>query len=201
MIYLAALSAGLLFVSNLAAAKLWDFFGIAVDGGIVMFPLTYVLGDLIVEFYGEKRARTVVVAGLVLNVLAILSLTVVRLLPAYPGWEGQEAFAETLGFVPRIVIGSLTAYAASQLLNNYVFEKIRARTGKKRVLVRFLGSSVWAHFVDSAIFETVAFLGVLSFGEFLAQAGFAYVAGIGLEVALSPVTLLVVKGLSKYLDE
>ena len=71
LIYLGALSVGTLLISNLVAMKLWDFFGVAVDGGVVVFPLTYILGDLIVEFYGKKTAKDIVFAGFLVNILAV----------------------------------------------------------------------------------------------------------------------------------
>ena len=196
IIILAALSAAVLLISNLAATKLWDFFGIAVDGGIIIFPLSYIMGDVIVEIFGEKTARSMILASFATNILAVLVFMAVQALPPYPGWDGQEAFETILGFTPRIVAGSLLAYLASQLLNNFVFEKIRKKTGAKHLFIRSLGSSVFAHLVDSAIFETVAFIGVLSFNEFLAQAGFAYIAGMVLEVILTPLTYLAVSMVS-----
>lgn len=198
-VYLSVLMAGILLIANLAATKLWDLFGIAVDGGLIVFPLSYVLGDVVVELYGAKRARNVIWAGLMLNILAVLVFVIVGRLPEYPGWGLQDSYEAILGFAPRIVAGSLLAFAASQLMNNLVFEKIKAKTGEKWLPVRTIGSSLLAHAVDSGIFETVAFLGVLPFGEFLAQAGFAYAAALGLEIALTPVTVVVIKGLKKWI--
>lgn len=194
LIFLAVLSGGILLISNIVATKLWSLFGIAVDGGLVIFPLSYILGDLIVELYGRKTARTVIWASFAINVLAVLTFALVSLLPTY---DGTIDTVSSLGLVPRIVAGSLVAYVASQLLNNLIFEKIKNRTGKKLFTIRALGSSAIARLIDSAIFETIAFVGVLSFGEFLAQASFAYIAGMALEVVLVPLTYLIAKQLSK----
>lgn len=192
LIYLAAASALVLVISNICAVKLWDLGGIAVDGGLVLFPLSYILGDVTVEIFGKKQSRSIILASFVANIIAVITFYTVGLLPEYPGWGGQEAYDTILGFVPRIVAGSLLGYLASQFLNNYVFEIIRKKTGTKWLGVRTIGSSLLAHVVDTAIFETVAFLGVLSFGEFLAQAGLAYVMGVGLEIILTPITYLVI---------
>ena len=73
LIYLTAISAGILLISNLAATKLWNMFGIAVDGGILCFPISYILGDIIIEFYGKKVAKSVIFSSLLLNILAALS--------------------------------------------------------------------------------------------------------------------------------
>ena len=200
LIIFAVLAAGILLISNLVATKLWEFCGIAVDGGIILFPFSYVLGDVIVEIFGRKKANRIVWTSLGLNVLAVGVFMIVGALPPYPGWEGQDAYMQILGFVPRIVTASLVAYVASQLLNNLVFEKIKQKTGKKWLGLRAIVSSVLGRAVDSAIFETIAFIGVLSFGEFIGQATFAYFAGMTLEVLLIPITYLAVGGARKWLS-
>lgn len=202
LIYFATISACTLLISNLAAIKLWDFFGIAVDGGVIVFPITYILGDLIVEFYGKKIAKLVILAGFLVNVLAIIVFYIVIALPAYDGWGLQDAYASVLGFTPRIILGSLIAYVCSNLLNNMIFTRMKQGNGvfSKSFIARALGSSAFAHMIDSGIFETIAFLGVLSFYEFLAQASFAYVLGMGLELILSPVEVGIAKQLRRKLD-
>ena len=198
LLALAALSVLVLVIANIVAVKLWDLGGVAVDGGIIIFPLSYIVGDLMMELYGKKTANYVVFLSFAMDVLVVAVIWLVGLLPAYPGWGGQAAYEMILGFTPRIMLGSLLAYLASELLNNVVFEKIKRVTGEKRLWVRLLGSSAVARIADTLIFETVAFLGVLSFGEFVVQAGFAYVAGFVLEIVLTPLTYLLVRKLKKY---
>lgn len=201
MIYLAAVSAGALLISNLAAVKLWDFFGIAVDGGVVVFPLTYIIGDCIVEFYGKKIAKSIILSGFLVNAAAILVFYLVIALPAYPGWDMQNSLQDILGFTPRIIIASLIAYVSSNLLNNAIFVHMKNSDGifAQSFIARALASSAFAHFIDSAIFETVAFLGVLSFHEFLIQALFAYMLGFGFELVLSPIEAWIVKHCRRYM--
>ena len=193
LIYLTAISAGVLLVSNLAATKLWNLFGIAVDGGVICFPISYILGDIIIEFYGKKTAKTIIFSSLLLNVLAALVFWIVCILPPFTGTEAmQDSIVNILGFTPRIILGSLTAYLFSQFSNNYLFDKIKQKTGSKHFLLRALGSSLVAHLLDSLIFETIAFFGVLPFHDFLNQAIFAYILGLGFEIILSPLELLIV---------
>ena len=198
MLFLTALSASILVISNIVAVKLWDFCGIAVDGGIAIFPLSYIIGDVVMELYGKKIGDHVVFVGFLINILAVLVFLLVGALPEYPGWGGQESYNAILGFTPRIVIGSLAGYITSGLVNNFVFTKIKKRTGEKYLFVRSLGSSLIARVFDILLFDTIAFLGVLSFSEFCSQVAFAYGAGIVLEILLTPLTYLVVKVLKKY---
>ncbi len=203
LIYFTALSAGTLLISNLSAIKLWNLGGIAVDGGLVLFPLTYILGDLIVELFGRKMAKTVILSGFLINVIAVIVFWAVIKLPPYPGWEMQEAYASVLGFSWRIIGGSLCGYLLSNLLNNYLFVKMKQSNSlfSRSFIARALGSSAFAHIVDSAVFETIAFIGVLPFQEFLAQAVFAYILGMGLELILSPLESWIQKKLSRYLEK
>lgn len=202
--FMAILSAGVLLISNLSATKIFSLAGIPFDGGTILFPLSYVLGDLVVELYGKKVAKTVIWSGFMLNVLAVATFFIVQKLPAYPGWENQAAFEAILGFAPRIVAGSLLAYVSSSLVNNVIFEKIResqkTEEKEKKFYARALGSSLVAHLIDALIFETVAFLGVLPFKDFLIQAVFAYASGLLLETLLYPVTAIIARILRKRLE-
>lgn len=202
LIYFTAISAGILLISNLAATKLWNMFGIAVDGGILCFPISYILGDIIIEFYGKKVAKSVIFSSILLNILAALVFWAVCSLPPFSGTEEmQNSIVNVLGFAPRIILGSLTAYFFSQFSNNFIFEKIKKKTGSKLFLVRALGSSIVAHFLDSLVFETIAFLGVLPFNDFLNQALFAYLLGLALELILSPIELLIVAKVRPFLKD
>lgn len=195
LIYFSAISTCTLLISNLAAIKLWNFFDIAVDGGVILFPLTYIVGDLIVEFYGKKIAKNIIFAGFLVNIIAIFVFYIVIALPPYEGWNMQSAFSSVLGFTPRIILGSLIAYICSNLCNNYIFTKLKNSDGifASSFIARAIGSSAFAHIIDSSIFEIIAFIGVLPFNEFLAQAVFAYILGIGFEIILSPIEALLAK--------
>lgn len=202
LIYLAATSAGTLLISNLSAVKIWDLFGIPVDGGLVVFPIIYILGDLIVEFYGKEISRSMIFASFLINLLAIFVFYIVIALPSYPEWSMQQAYQAVVGFTPRIIIGSLSAYVCSNLFNNYIFTKLKNGQGlfARSFLARALGSSAFARIIDSLIFEIIAFLGVLSFKEFILQACFAYLLGFIFEILLSPIELLIANQIRRKYD-
>ncbi|MBQ2637843.1 queuosine precursor transporter [Candidatus Saccharibacteria bacterium] len=181
---LASISGVVLIISNLAAGKIWLLFGLPADGGLIIFPVTYIIGDLIVALYGEKKANLVVTTSTALAfVMTVIMWIVVYLLPAYPGWDGQSSFASVFGSVNRITLASLTAYFVSNVLNNHVFIKIR-----HGFIGKALGSSAASRLVDNLIFETLGFFGVLAVSDFIKQMIFAYVAGMILETALAPVS-------------
>ena len=200
-----ALSAGTLLISNLAAIKLWNLAGVAVDGGLVLFPLTYILGDLIIEFFGLKISKSVVYSGFLINLIAVAVFYIVIGLPPFPGWEMQNEYTMVLGFSPRIIFGSLFGFVLSNLFNNWVFQKMKESDEnsiwRRSFIARALGSSAVARVLDSGTFEFIAFFGVLPLNEFVKQAVFAYFLGMGLEVLLSPFEAVVQKVLKRYVEE
>lgn len=183
---------GLLLIANVAATKLFivgtETHHLVFDGGAILFPLTYIVGDVLAEVYGFKAARRVIVMGFVLSAVAALTFWVVGLLPAAPDYEHQEAFTAVLGFVPRIVGASLLAFLAGQLLNAYVLVAMKKRWGSGRLWVRLLGSSVVGEAADTLIFCSIAFLGILTGAEFWNYVLVGYVYKLAVEVMLLPLT-------------
>ncbi|MDO5671537.1 MAG: queuosine precursor transporter [Actinomycetaceae bacterium] len=182
----------LLLISNIAATKLigLDVFGalLIFDGGAILFPLTYVLGDVLSEVYGLRAARRAIVLGFVASVLASVVFWAVQLAPPGPGYENNEAFGAVLGFVPRIVAASLAGYLGGQLLNAYVLVRLKQRFGEGRLWVRLLGSTIVGEALDTLLFCTIAFYGVITGAEFLNYLVVGYIYKVGLEVVLLPLT-------------
>lgn len=200
LMVMGAIMSCMVVVANLAAIKLWDLFGIPVDGGIVMFPITYILGDLLVEIYGERTANTVASCGLGLGLLTCILLWIVAALPGYPGAD-NSAFVAISSMASRIFLASIFSFWCSQRLNNFLFAKIRQKSPKhlNKFWFRALSSSFFAHLLDAVVFETAAFIGRLTFWEFLTQAGFAFIAGLALEAVLLPLTNYLAKRLKNHL--
>lgn len=200
LMVMGAIMSCMVVVANLAAIKLWNLFGIPVDGGIIMFPITYILGDLIVEIYGKRTANAVATCGLTLGLLTCILLWIVSALPDYPGAD-NSAFVAISGMASRIFLASIFSFWCSQRFNNFLFVKIRQNSPKhlNKFWFRALSSSFFAHLLDSVIFETAAFIGRLTFWEFLTQAGFAFIAGLILEAIFLPLTNYLAKTLKSHL--
>ena len=172
-----ALFCGLLLISNVGATKLiqfgpsWDVGGFPVlpiitDGGAFLFPLTYILGDVLAEVYGLKKANRAIWTGFALAFLMSITFAVVAAAPPAQGWPNNDAWNAVLGFVPRIVVASLAGYLAGQSLNAVVLVKIKQRFGPDRLWVRLIGSTVVGEFADTLVFCLIAFgpLGALIMG-------------------------------------
>ena len=137
---------GILLISNIAAVKLIAFGAIITDGGAFLFPLAYVVGDVLSEVYGFKAARKAIILGFCMSALASLVFWLVQISPSAAGWENQAALEAILGFVPRIVVASLCGYLVGQLLNSYVLVWIKERTREKALWLRLIGSTVVGEF-------------------------------------------------------
>ncbi|MDR0900050.1 MAG: queuosine precursor transporter [Methanobrevibacter sp.] len=199
---LTALSATVLIVSNLASTKMFDFFGTGLvwDGGAVLFPISYILGDVITEIFGFKKAKKVIWTAFAMNLIAVLALFVVQILPPGPGWENQIAYETIIGFMPRIVAGSLIAFVSGQILNAYVFVKIKKITKGKHLWQRAIGSSLVGDLVDTIIFTTIAFIGTISTPQFIGLLVIAYLSKIIGETVLLPVTYVAVNLCKKLVN-
>lgn len=182
----------LLLLSNVTATKL---IGINVgvttlvfDGGAILFPLTYIIGDVLAEVYGFIRARRVIILGFVFSIAAAIVFWIVGILPPADGYRNQEAFIAVLGFVPRIVTASVLAYLAGQLLNSWVLVAIKQKWGEQHLWVRLIGSTLVGEFADTLLFCTVAFYGVITGAEFFNYLLVGYAYKVLVEILLLPLT-------------
>ena len=190
---IAAVFCALLLISNIGATKFIDVGLIKTDGGAFLFPLTYILGDVLTEVYGFRAARRVIYTGFGLGALAGITFWVVQLAPAAAEWPNQEAFEAILGFVPQIVLASIIAFLCGQLSNSWTLVQIKKRTHEKKLWARLIGSTVVGEFVDTVVFTMIASLGRLSFEEFINYFIVGYVYKTMLEVVLLPITYRVIR--------
>jgi len=197
-----AIMAVVLILSNIGASKGVVLGPIITDGGFFLFPIAYILGDVMSEVYGFKVARKAIITSFALSVFASLCYWIIIVLPGFSddyGTTKQAAIEGALGPVPLIVLGSLLAFLAGQTINSWILVKMKARTGEKSLWARLMGSSVVGELVDTLIFCSIAasVIGITDFGSFLnyALAGFVYKTAV--EFLFVPVTVLVVGGIKK----
>ena len=191
----------ILLVSNIVSSKILVLGPFTFDGGTMLFPLSYILGDVLTEVYGYKKTRRVIWTGFFLLLLAMLTIMLVGILPAAGDWQGQSAYEAILGLTSRIIVASLVAYFAGEFINSYILAKLKIETQGRMLWVRLLGSSVVGHFIDSAIFVMIAFAGVLEPGLLWVVLVSNYIFKLMVEVVLMPLTYRVVARLKKAEDE
>ena len=184
-------------ISNTVATKLFSIGPLIFTGGILIFPITYIFGDILTEVYGYARSRKVIWTGFVALIFMSLIYWVVGLLPPAPTWPNQEAYAAILGLIPRIVLASIIGYWAGSFSNSFVMAKLKLKTKGKHLWTRTIGSTIVGEGVDTALFVLIAFWGIVS-SEILVLAiisGYAF--KVVYEIIATPITYKIVGFLKK----
>lgn len=182
-----------LIVSNLMEIKTIDLGPLTITAGVVVFPVSYIISDCIVEVYGLARARLVIWLGFAMNLMATLLLQLGLWLPGNPDWAGQEAMTLIFGAVPRIVCASFTAFICGSMVNAWVMARMKRSAG--RFSVRAIVSTLWGEGVDSLIFFPVAFGGVLPASSVITLIITQTLLKTAYEIMILPVTVRVVRWL------
>ncbi|MFC1657663.1 queuosine precursor transporter [Candidatus Moduliflexota bacterium] len=167
------------------------------DGGTLLFPASYIFGDILTEVYGYGRARRVIWTGFFAAGLMAFVLAVVGALPAAGDWPHQESFEAILGQTPRIVAGSLLAFWLGEFSNSFILSKMKIRTGGRLLFLRTIGSTIVGEGVDTVVFVLVAFAGVLPPSLLWAIFISNYIFKVGVEVLATPATYVAVNRLKK----
>ncbi|MBN2611186.1 MAG: queuosine precursor transporter [Bacteroidales bacterium] len=198
---LTGLFVAVLLISNIASTKILVLWKFTFDGGTILFPLSYIFGDILTEVYGYQKSRRVIWTGFFSALLMSLVFYLVQVLPPAADWAHQQAFENLLGFVPRIVIASLVAYFAGEFSNSYILSRLKIKTGGKFLWVRTIASTLAGEGIDTAIFCMVAFYGVLPAGLLWSVIISNYIFKCTVEVLFTPVTYAIVGFLKKKENE
>ncbi|MFB6089260.1 MAG: queuosine precursor transporter [Candidatus Aenigmatarchaeota archaeon] len=153
--------AGLVVTSQILANKVVVFWKFTVPAGVIVYATSFLLTDILSEFYGKKNAKEAVWSGFLASILLIITIEIAIVWPSASFWGGQEAFVKTLGLTWRIVLASLIAYLVSQNWDVFVFHKIKRITGNEHLWIRNIASTTSSQFLDTIIFISISFYGVM----------------------------------------
>lgn len=193
--FFTALMAVTLLLSNIGATKGVAFGSLVTDGGFFLFPLAYIVGDIVSEVYGFKASRRAIFTTFGLSVFAALSYWVVILLPAAEWYDGQAALERTLGPVPLIVIASLLAFLTGQLSNAWIMATLKKRSGERLLFNRIALSTLVGEFLDTLVFCAIAaqVIGISDAPTFVNYLVLGFVFKSAVEILLSPLTIWLIK--------
>ena len=188
------IGAGKRAVVDLPLIGLWPF-----GAGVLFFPVSYVIGDVLTEVYGYAHARRCIWAGFVALLFMVFMSVVVVALPPDAGWTGQAAYEAVFGQTPRIVFASVFAFWAGEFVNSYVLARMKIWTQGRMLWTRTIGSTVFGQAIDSALFYPLAFLGAVGWtpAQVAAVALTQWVIKVTWEALLTPVTYAVVGWLKR----
>ncbi|MBN2073725.1 MAG: queuosine precursor transporter [Actinobacteria bacterium] len=186
-----------LLISNIASTKIVQIWRFTFDGGTILFPLSYIFGDILTEVYGYRKSRKAIWTGFFCALLMSVILGIIGVMKPANGWELQEAYMSILGQTPRIVAASLLAYFAGEFSNSFILAKMKVFTGGRWLAARTIGSTVVGEGVDTILFVLIAFTGVYSMSLVVAIMVSNYIFKVLLEVLFTPLTYKVVNTLKR----
>ena len=184
-------------LSNILASKLLKFGTFSVSAGILVFPISYIINDVLSEVYGYTKAKKIIVLGFILNIFMAIIFKLAIILPAPDFFENSHAFEIILGSTPRIVLAGLVAYLFGSLVNANVVDKMK-KNPKNRFFVRAILSTIFGETVDSLIFVPIAFFGTMPFLQMLIMILLQVILKTLYEVICLPITTLVVSKIKRY---
>ena len=186
-----------LITANIISVKLAQVGSIVFPVGVVIFPISYIFGDVLTEVYGFRRARLVIWLGFLCNLLTVGAIWLAQILPAASFWQGQDAFVQILGYTPRLLLASFLAYLMGEFANSYVLAKMKIATAGRWLWARTIGSTLVGQGFDSIIFISVAFVGTIPAAGLISAIVTQWLMKSGYEAVATPLTYGVVNFLKK----
>lgn len=208
--FITALFVVTLVTSNIIAVKLVHIFGLILPAAVILFPMAYIIGDVLTEVYGYARARQVIWTGFFCNLIAVLAIWIGGVLPSASFWSAgvfktpetaQQAYQAILGFTPRLLLASFTAYLVGEFLNSYVLARLKVRTKGRFLWLRTISSTVVGQGADSAIFISIAFWGIFAPSDIGLAILSQWVFKVVYETLATPLTYLIVNRLKSVEQE
>lgn len=186
-----------LLISNLVAPKICQIGPLTLSGAQLLFPLTYIFGDIFTEVYGYAGSRRAIWHGfLAQTLLTVLAMIIVYLPPA-PGWGNQAAFETVFGFLPRLVLASLIAFWCGEFANSFVMAKMKIITKGEKLWARTIASTAVGQLVDTILMMVIGFGGTMSWDVIYNLIWSGYLVKVAYEALATPLTYLVVNALKK----
>jgi len=177
-----------LLTANVTASKLISAGSLTLTAGIVLFPVSYIVGDVLTEVWGYAAARRVIWLGFACNLLMVAAIWAGGALPPAPFWKGQAAYEEILGQAPRILAASFVAYLIGEFANAYVLARLTIATAGRWLWVRTIGSTVVGEGLDSLVFVALAFAGTVASGVLVEIFFNQWLVKVVYEAAATPLT-------------
>lgn len=186
-----------LITANITAVKLIDLFGFVLPAAILIFPLSYIVGDVITEVYGYRQARRVIWLGFLCNLIAVLAIWIGQVLPPVSFWDGQGAYERILGYAPRLLFASFLAYLLGEFANSFVLAKMKIATEGRWLWMRTIGSTLVGQGLDSMVFISLAFWGAMPSKTLVTAIVTQWLAKSIYEAIVTPLTYVTVNFLKR----
>ena len=186
-----------LITANITAVKLVNLFGLILPAAILIFPISYIIGDILTEVYGYRQARRVIWLGFLCNVITVGAIWIGQILSPASFWNGQAAYERILGYAPRLLVASFLAYLVGEFANAFVLAKMKIATKGRWLWLRTIGSTLIGQGLDSLVFISLAFAGIMPLKALLSAMVAQWLVKSVYEAVVTPVTYAVVNLLKR----
>lgn len=175
-------------VSNILASKIITMFGISMSGGVLVFPITYIIGDVLTEIYGYKKSKKIIIYGFICNLIMVILFFIAMKLPYPEYYLNQDAFVAVLSSTPRLLLASFIGYLVGGLTNSYIMDYIKNNSKIKYLWFRTITSTIIGEFLDTTIFLTIGFVGTIKTNDLIFMIVCQSAAKTIYEIVLTPLT-------------
>jgi len=196
-VFIVAVFITCLITANIVAVKLVEISGFVLPAGTIIFPISYIFGDVLTEVYGFRQARRVIWLGFFCNFIVVVAIWIGQLLPPSSFWDGQKAYERILGYTPRLLVASFLAYLVGEFANSFVLAKMKIATKGRWLWTRTIGSTLVGEGLDSLVFMILAFAGAIPMGALLLAILTQWLVKSAYEAVATPLTYIVVNFLKR----
>ncbi|MFA5605502.1 MAG: queuosine precursor transporter [Dehalococcoidales bacterium] len=184
-----------LLTANIISVKVIGFGSVVMPAAIIIFPLSYIFGDILTEVYGYRWARRVIWLGFGCNLIFVLFSYLGQLMPAASFWSDQQAYESILGYAPRLLLASVCGYLVGEFVNSFIMAKMKVATKGRWLWARTIGSTVFGQGLDTAIFIVIAYIGTASFIPLMIL--YHWLIKVAIEALATPITYKTVNYLKR----
>ncbi len=184
-----------LITANIISVKVIGFGSVVMPAAIIIFPLSYIFGDILTEVYGYRWARRVIWLGFACNLIFVIFAYLGQLLPAASFWTDQQAYESILGYAPRLLLASICGYLVGEFVNSFIMAKMKVATKGRWLWARTIGSTVFGQGLDTAIFIVIAYIGTASFVPLMIL--YHWLIKVAIEALATPITYKTVNYLKR----
>ncbi len=195
LVIIATIFVTCLITANIIAVKVVSLGAVILPAAIFVFPLSYIVGDVLTEVYGYRQARRIIWLGFICNLIFVIFAWIGQLLPPAPFWEGQKAYESILGYTPRLLAASFCGYLVGEFANSFILAKMKIMTRGRWLWSRTISSTIVGQGLDTSIFITLAFIGTPSFLPIMIL--YHWLAKTIIEAIATPLTYAIVNFLKK----
>lgn len=196
-VFLTILFTTCLLTANIIAVKIISLFGYFVPAGIIIFPISYILGDVLTEVYGYENTKKIIWLGFFANLIMVIAITIGQYLPSASFWTNQKSFETILGYTPRLLVASFTAFLVGSFANSFVMSKMKILTKGNMLWSRTIGSTIVGEGLDSLIFISIAFITTVPFAILVSLILTQWIIKTIYEIIATPLTYWVVGFIKK----